>query len=967
MSRLDNDTKNEELVKLLERVVNQLQPMSNRQQRRAMAKRMKLQGRAKFPTSEPTLVAYTRKFEWEGEAKKLERVNIIRDVGLPSLLESVVSTMDKTDTFPVPVIHMRNQLDPEDDRGFRPPIGTNILQAAQACGWTVFSEKHLYPTQLLLLLQQSLPTAVSARAYASGLGAATIGGGLWKDIPMIICDILSEDKDGNVILAGADGHGIIDPNHPIFKMLGTVCVIQVRIWNPEKGYIFKGILIPDDRAKTPDGEPTIHVDPIQCKGRRKALAKTFHGANSGAFNPEGVLVNPSLLQCYSTGDGYHTGIIQKWAKPGTIKWSFEILQMIKDTERTREIISEFVQEAVDDFWKKGGLNGIFKRLCADDPKMEMVGKLCEAMGYDPLRIKFVWNRVQDELQRFLYHLQQGAGKYSRRYVLRMDNGVPEGHIVVGAYPGERVKYRHGQELAVTRMPSVLPQGHLVLKVIDPFYTDENGEQPWIHLNHLAIKTENGLELVHGVATIGETNTGDVFGDSDGDTLMVDDDPRSVELFKARIDFMGGPNSKFLLEPEKDSGGAKSQVPLIGPDGKPTKEGLLILGLDGRGPVGALTMFQAAFLAVGDLMGALAMAAMIQRAIDLQKHDAYLWDPEKLVSPENWEHVGGNVWKPKIHCRASRYWYDPTGAGDKCDIGKIAKWFYKRTGSKIADCNTWREDNSKKIRESDWCIRPAAGENLVHFSSRCAFTEWALKKAEHFTSDDSDVELMPLLLKALGISASPHAYILAADSVEYRDLLTKSGLVEYGNVLDQAREDKAKTEMRNARVAAQTSILGNQLRNLTMDEHLTIWCTELNSIKDNPDYESSKINRAIRAVCFEGSPVLDSLGMDVTFPCEYMQNGKLDEIYESLQGNVKHGNARDIFHAAALYLESDNLHELHEGTAVHECKECREMLEARVVSVSRKEKLGPAVAVVGKLARAINNALGHGKYRKTKKK
>ena len=963
MSKIDYT--NTDLESALKALLEEIKPVqSNRKARRAKKRRMGLVTRANYPTCEPTAVVHDRVFTHEGNLMRLPRVDIKRDVGLPSTLQHVVKYIDSEDRFPVATIHMRNQLD-EDEKGFRPPIDERIIAAAESVGWCLFQGKHLYPVGLLPLLARTFPTAVGARSYVSGLGAATIGGGLWSNLSMVICDIISEDSEGNTILAGADGHGGIHSQHVIFEILGTVCIIQIRIWNEQKGYFFKGILFPDDRAVTPDGKPGIHLDPLQCKGARKAQAKSFHGSNSGAFSPAGMLIDPSKLQVFLTGEGYHTGILQKWDRPGTMKLGFEDLQMCMDTEQNREWIYELCEEAVLAFWDNGGLYGLFERLCEDDPLMDMVRQLCEKMNYDPLRIKFVWTRVQEDLKRFLYHLAQGAGAYGDRYVLRMDDGIPEGYCVIGTSPGG-AQYSHMQEVAVTRIPSVLPQGHLVLKVIDPFHTEEDGSQPWYHLRHLAIKTEKGLKLVPEMIAICTRDTLAMFGDSDGDALKVLSDPRWVGMFKTRRTFMGNQESRFLLEPEKDAGGAKARIPTIGPDGMPTEEGRLILGLDGRGPVGALTMFQAGFIAMGDGMGALALAAMIQRAIDLQKHDALLWDPEKLVNPANWDQVEPNVFKPKDGCHASKYWYDPSGTGDKCDIGKLAKWFGKRVGAKLGDVLTWRKDSSKKVQEDEWGIMPGAGENLVHYCNRAAFEIWQREKAKRVDSPSEEVELLPMLPNALGVDRA--GYTLDPTSPEYRDcLLKRSGLIEYSDALDKARTDKAAPEVRNARMNAETALLGEKLRGLSLDELVAIWCTELAAIELDPRYEKSKINRAIRAVCFDGSPVLAKLGIEVTFPCDYMQNGKLDEVYGSLQANVDAGRARDIFHAVALFEESDALHELHKGTKVRKCKHCKDMLSSMVISKSRSEKHGDNKAVVAKVAYGMNLALGHGKYRKNKKK
>ena len=140
--------------------------------------------------------------------KGVPRLTVERGVGLPGLWRSIVGRIEavKGKLFPVPIIHVRNDL-PKDDRGFRPPIGFNILKAAYDSGWVIFGGKHMIPLNTLKIVQRTFRKAVDAAAYLRGLGAPTVGKGSYKNMTLVFKDITSVDAEGKVIHAGCDGSG----------------------------------------------------------------------------------------------------------------------------------------------------------------------------------------------------------------------------------------------------------------------------------------------------------------------------------------------------------------------------------------------------------------------------------------------------------------------------------------------------------------------------------------------------------------------------------------------------------------------------------------------------------------------------------------------------------------------------------------------------------------------------------------
>ena len=732
----------------------------------------------------------------------------------------------------------------------------------------------------------------------------------------------------------------------------------------------KGILVPDDRCVDNEGRPTIWVDWLQIKGKHKDLSKSRTGLKTGAFDPvTGVLVNPQLLQESTVGEGYFTGILQRWDRKGTIKWCFEILERVQDSNTNRKFVVEFLSEALNELERKGGLYGILADKAKDDQKLTLITELCKKLSesqgifVDPLKVPYVWDFVQDELQRKLYHMRQGAGKRSLRYVAVIDNAVPAGHVVMRhLHDGGEWRFNHGDEVAVTRFPMILPQALKVLKVID---ARKRG-----HLNHLLTKTEKGQFVTPWVAYFNEHDLVDgMQGDDDGDTVLVDYDPRVVEMFKSRIALIPGTESDtFLIEPGKVAESWKSAVQLVdqieqscngsfkvgSKDFIVSPNALKILGTDGRGPVGQLTYYCSMFLALNLRMHALACAVLIQEAIDAAKHIILNSDPSKLANIQNWQQDADGRWSP-IDCKADPNgpWNDENG---HLNMETFASWVSSVTGgTKMAEVLTWRPvSGEKKVRDADLGIMESAkGTNLVHYCAAAFEALWTAWKADNM-KESPKVELSGLLPQALGMpvkAANP-------ESRGYKDLMTKSGLPKFGANVRAIRNEGLEPEERNAKIEAEQDLLVQTLRGLSKEEMLTIWTTELTVAEFKPESRKTNVNRAFRAITFEGSPVLNELGIKMQYPCQYLAGGGLDAFFGKLQEAVAAGDwQQDILHAVVHWDEQAEDHEELTGVPASECDHCRDLLRSKVVNHIRTSREGKGKLFTARVAQICDSMNG----------
>ena len=381
--------------------------------------------------------------------------------------------------------------------------------------------------------------------------------------------------------------------------------------------------------------------------------------------------------------------------------------------------------------------------------------------------------------------------------------------------------------------------------------------------------------------------------------------------------------------------------MLGRHGEVSDEALTIIGLSGQGPVGQLTYYHSMFMALGMPMHALACSVMVQEAIDSEKHAILLSDPTKLVIPSNWEQVRAGVWRPKDLCKApvNGKWYDnKTGT---LNMAYFAGWAKNQTGGyKPSDILNWRpgDDSNKKSSEIVWgAPPPPSGGNLVHYCNEVALESWMEYKEECMASEKRDMDLSAILINALthwtGYHYAVEPYTDLKDP-EYNELLRLSGLPKFGKAVSKIMRENLEPDVRNQKVTAEHEMLCIKLRSLSLEQLLLIWKTEHEFAKLEPQKKDSHINRAFRAVIFEGSPVLAELDIDMDVGCSYLTANRLETIFEALQKQVKDGEKRTIFHAVVDWADTDTDHKAVTGVEACECEHCKETLEYRAVSFVR---------------------------------
>jgi len=937
----------------------------------------KLQGQTTWLTRVPLADVY----HFDNGIVRRVRFDVGRGVALPGLLKALLQDQVDEDgnlLYPVPVVHLRNNLDSDPETKIQEEIGETILNAVWKNKWIVLNGKHLLPFQVVKLLSNVLPTAADFTSYARRFCAPLIGNGYHTNHKFIIKDILSKNKEGQTILAGSDGDGRIHPNHPIMiKLFGDnnhKYPFQGTLVNVVNGTMFKGIWVPDERAVDSDGYPTIICDPGMIKGRNKASGKQLLGINRGAFDSDGVLIDESKLIELERGEGYALGILQTWDKPGKIAACFENLQNFDDNETTRSINVNTSKASLDKLTQEGGLIGILKKLARDRPNVDLCIKFCELIGADPLRVDFIWSLVEDDIQRYLFRLAQGMGLEYDGFTAVLDNGVPPGRCIIAPYRDKdtgELRYGHNYKVAVSRLPSTLPQSAMVLKNIDP------RKPAWQYLIHHTQQSQlpngdktrvvNRHVIVMNQADLVDT----VQGDADGDRMQCSDNKDIVTLHENRLQIPGFPkNAKFLVEGERVKDSYKSRIKVWDDEIGVPHEAIRFIGMDGMGPVGLLSMYQAAFYMMGMLMEALAMARLIQEAIDQHKNELVRSCPIKLSHRDNWKEVGeSNVWQP-IGCEASpdSKFYDENGM----KIPKIAEWFFTTTGgAKLADVLTWRPEGKgsekKRIKPSAWKQKPSIwGDNLVSWSNsvgHALYNEW---EGENITSANRNVCLKELLSEALGITM-PRS-LDKSDSEDkklYDELADKCYISHYQKALHEILDRGLEPEEKLPLIDAETHLLHSNLNKFVKNVKeaggdpikllVTLWVTEI---------DSGDVNKAFRIISWPGSPILDELGIETYETCTYMNDNiksVIADIVDRKSLPIEKGGIRDIFHGAVCWPEIDNgKHEEATGVPASECKVCQKVLQSKLINIVRSknedQQKGFRSTIAG-LVGPVNKTLG----------
>lgn len=580
-----------------------------------------------------------------------------------------------------------------------------------------------------------------------------------------------------------DGSGRIHPDHPhakeIVALYGYVPT-QIRAMDLF-GIFAKGILVFDETALDEDGKPAILVSWKQVKGKWKKLAAKRAG--------EGKSIKVKM----------HIGLLRAWDRRRTMSGCFELaenygVEVDWDTPMdTAAMLAESIRKDVfsltEDAMKElgaDGINGLLASISKDDVGISLITKLIakahEAqIKFDPMSVDRLREAMEQKLQRRLWTIAQGGGINGLQEVIVIDASLRRGECVTAAY-------RPGTHIAAYRFPMVLAQGLKTLRVVTP--RPHNVVKGKVPPNTIYLNPEDVLDMQ---------------GDDDGDIVATTSDPRALRLFDSKID-----SNRYAIEPA----GQKLDF-LIG-----SREATLYVRGNPMGQVGIMTIHRSKLLAVGDVFGALAVAVLIQEAIDKAKRHVIWSDWTRAVNLDNWKLIDGVY---HLHYEGSEN-YLRDRCGDKImstfagievfeetdgdmPLKAIGKWVSSRLQK--FGCNTaedqypigWRkQDGERKVdgrlvtvelnkRISPTLWAPARskqggynGGNLVHDIHDHALKCWTDIQDEFKGEGHGDVRaLLVELLGHHGHSVTP----TLMDWSEYQQVRSLAGITEYSKAMQRA--------------------------------------------------------------------------------------------------------------------------------------------------------------------------------------
>lgn len=844
------------------------------------------------------------------------------------------------------------------------------------------------------ILKETFPNAVDTTAYAGGLLSPTEPGGLWLNQKVTLTNIPTWAGRPS----GRDGSGCIHPSllAPLDRGIAT---IQVR-GATKNGTFFKGILVPDERCVDHEGNPTIWVDWLQVKGKMKGHAKRFS---------EKGLTREIVADL---------GVLRVWDRPSTISVCFEILENIRNTEANWEVVRDRLDQAMDRMEEKG-LEGFAKTVARDNPSaalaIQLINLLNEKKGaeeYSALSIPWLRRAVEDKIMRRLYHLGQGAGMAGERFVTIIDNGIPPGHCVVPGIPA-------GKEVAAFRIPVVLSQVLTTMKTVAPLPWHRTGTglfecEEWMRGYNLMLEAR--AQGNHGFAEYiqgqliqrwydgieeGRYSDGDpipytvflnevdmvnrMMGDDDGDTIGIFRDPEVVGLFKDLVD-----DKVYLVEPEGE------KVELLWDNPKTWERyGMApwdYMAQDQRGPVGELTILRSRLLAVGDIMGALAMSILIQEAIDKGKRVVRWTDWRFAVFQENWHYShekGGWEFEPTnvVEFEDSRGIKQTPRSRVQTDefgnirMGPVYGWVNDRLKAFGVPTTTtvdqwgnakekpvytcgwrrgrWQQD--KRIHPDHWEPAEAhqdgwTGGNLVHRCWNHARERWLTMK-DRFDTKIQQVDLSTLLHELVRLERGIDIPIKPMTWDEYvRGLRVTSGIQALGKAMAKAQSTKGSPDTKNQRHDEALAEFRGTIQRCGVEDLMQIWYMECKYSRHQGEDFKGNINYAYYAVAWDGSPVLALLGLDMPARCGFLDQDPTRE-KQILDDCFKH---QDPIKRLGVWLAKSRLHgqenvdEAGEPVEMWSCPDCTDRLQRGVIRRIRRDKSRLDRKWMSQLTHRLNN-------------
>jgi len=426
--------------------------------------------------------------------------------------------------------------------------------------------------------------AIVLNGYAQRLGAALIPEG-YKPRIRVGFSKCRLTEDGTPLFVWDEGFETAQPDGADGSHFynadalpqGDDKSIQFSLLGDEIVAFGKGIAdpLPSERCNGFD----LVMDPDQIKGGYKGY---FHDGDEW-------IADIGILRTFNGGE-YPLGFEQIQFMDAN-KHPMGKEQFVKD-------LVELMNEFVGDMLKKG-VWGLLSTLANDSPAIATAQQLLSAIDpegkVNPLAIDVLADALDEALKSQLWQLAQGGGIRGAQLEIKMDSRLNMGECVAFGF-------KPGQEVAVWRFPTVLPQG----------------------LRTLHCVKKGGRVLPVGRIYMNPIDVLAMQGDDDGDVVGCSDDTRVIDMFKSRMT-----DKMYAVEPK----GEKMNMPIE------SEEGLAYLETDPRGPVGITTIWQASIMACKGpkvLPYAIAMAVLNQYAIDSAKK-AVIWpDLLAMAEPSAWK-------------------------------------------------------------------------------------------------------------------------------------------------------------------------------------------------------------------------------------------------------------------------------------------------------------------------------------------
>lgn len=765
------------------------------------------------------------------------------------------------------------------------------------------------------------------------------------------------------IKAGADGSGLYHPDAPemanAIKEHG-VSVFQHRTMaklDNGQWILLKGLIWPNRNAVDAEGRPCISFDPDQVKGGPgKAWKKETFGDE----------MEPGSI-CATIDEAY-VGLLAVRKKRATMGAGFEILENVSLDADNIRAVKDMTTAAMSRL-RERGVNGLLAQAANRDlglkALMQLVAHANEhGIEVNPMSVPMVAERLKDQLGRSLWPIATGGGVMGEQAYTIIDNGVPEGYIVWdGAAPGTRV--------AIWRFPCVLEQGLVVAEVMKPLHH---------HVN-------NGEVVPKTVFMNARDLTDKQQGDDDGDIVAISTDPKVVALFEQRRT-----DRVYMIEPA----GQKLDLPMM-IDGKLNPAAAAYVQSTPMGAVGAGTDVRSKMLAIGDEWAARAAAVFVQEAVDSAKNLVHYTNVEWACLPTSWEEIDGR-WhlivpedgpdglNPAKHPLGMdegalvEHLYD--WAAGKLEAAGINPKFQSVTGwnaqysatDKVIEVDEetgYAQEHAVRIKKridvDTWRQTATAQrcdvKNLVHWASDEALRCWGSMEAEfQRTGDIAMPQLLTQLLAIAGVNVpvtETHVRVVKRyrgnDITNLSDLRAMLGITKFGRAIATAVSAQPETKyMLIERAYAELHLkLSDAFKEHGVAPFVNLWALEMSG-EGNP-------NNALRAVVWEGSPIMGLLGIEATASCRFLDApGRLDMIVGWAMNHASLPAEKAL--ATMMWREPKmkaGTHEFEcqnvngEPQLAGDCPTCRKKLQDELVRRVRTTKARGEVGALSTLCTQIN--------------